>query len=114
MKLFWVTVSTNRTEYITTNDLNQSCSDDVEFEIQTRWKIEEFHARIKQLTGLESCQCRLSKIQRNHIACAMLAWNYLKKLATILGQTIYQLKHQLLSKYLLSELKCPSIKITVI
>ncbi len=83
-------------------------------EIQTRWKIEEFHARIKQLTGLERCQCRLNQIQRNHIACAILAWNYLKKLATIIGRTIYKLKHQLLSKYLFSELKYPSIKITLI
>ncbi|WP_375341328.1 hypothetical protein [Okeania sp. SIO2C2] len=35
----------------------------------------------------------------NHIACAMLVWNHLKKMANILGKTIYQLKHQLLSKY---------------
>ena len=47
VKLFWVTVSVNRTEYIATNDLNQSRNDDVELEIQTRWKIEEFHARIQ-------------------------------------------------------------------
>ncbi|NEP85101.1 MAG: transposase, partial [Okeania sp. SIO3B3] len=52
VKLFWGTVSTNRTEYIATNDLGYQSTDDVEFEIQTRWKIEEFHARIKQLTGL--------------------------------------------------------------
>ncbi len=37
------TVSTNRTEYIATNELNYQSTDDVEFEIQTRWKIEEFH-----------------------------------------------------------------------
>lgn len=81
VKLFWVTISANRTEYIVTNDLSQSSTDDVEFELQTRWKIEEFHARIKQLTGLEFCQCRRAKIQRNHIACAMLVWNHLKKMA---------------------------------
>ena len=28
--------------------------------------------RIKQLTGIEFCQCHLSKIQKNHMACAML------------------------------------------
>ena len=52
MKIFWATVSANRTEYIVTNDLTKSSKDDVEFEIQTRWKIEEFHREIKQLTGL--------------------------------------------------------------
>ena len=79
-----------------------------------RWKIEEFHREIKQLTGLEFCQCRLAKIPKNHIACAMLVWNYLKKMANILGITIYHLKHQLLSKYLVSELKYPTIKMTVV
>ena len=114
VKLFWVTISANRTEYIVTNDFNQSSTDDVEFESQTRWKIEEFHREIKQLTGLEFCQCRRAKIQRNHIACAMLVWNHLKKMANILGKTIYQLKHQLLSNYLVSELKYPAIKFTAI
>ncbi|NET78581.1 hypothetical protein D5R40_14910 [Okeania hirsuta] len=64
-----------------------------------RWKIEEFYARIKQLTGLEFCQCRRGKIQKNHIACAMLVWNNWKKMANVMGKTIDQLKHQLLSKY---------------
>ena len=36
-------------EYIVTNDLSQSSTDDVEFEQQTRWKIEEFYTRIKYL-----------------------------------------------------------------
>ncbi len=77
------TVSTNRTEYIATNDLSYQSTDDVELEIKTRWKIEEFHREIKQLTGLEFCQCRRAKIQKNHIACAMLVWNHLKKMATV-------------------------------
>ncbi|NEP83893.1 MAG: hypothetical protein F6K17_35615 [Okeania sp. SIO3C4] len=42
----------------------------------TRWNIEEFHGRIKQLTAIEFCQCRLKEIQKNHIACAMLVWNF--------------------------------------
>ena len=114
VKLFGATVSANRTEYIVTNDLSQSSTDDVEFESQTRWKIEEFHREIKQLTGIGFCQCRQASIQRNHIGCAMLVWNYLKKLANVLGETIYQMKHKLLSKYLVSELKFPSIKMKLI
>ena len=114
VKLFWATVSTNRTEYIVTNDLSQSSVDAVEFESQTRWKIEEFHREIKQLTGIEFCQCRLRKIQKNHIACAMLVWNFLKRLAVNIGKTIYQLKHELLSDYLLQELKKPTIKFRAI
>lgn len=110
VKLFWVIVSPNKTEYIATNDLNQCSKDDVEFESQTRWKVEEFHREIKQLTGLCSCQCRLRKIQINHIACGMLVWNFLCILAVKIGKTIYEVKHELLSDYLLQELKKPTIK----
>ena len=46
VKLFWVTISANRTEYIVTNDFSKFSTDDIEFESQTRWKIEEFHALI--------------------------------------------------------------------
>lgn len=55
VKLFWATVSTNRTEDIATNDLSQSGRDAVEFESKIRWKIEEFYREIKQLTGREFC-----------------------------------------------------------
>ncbi len=44
----------------------------------------------------------------------MLVWNYLNKLANVLGETIDQMKHKLLSKYLVSELKFPSIKMKII
>ena len=77
-------------------------------------KIEEFHREIKQLTGIEFCQCRLSKIQRNHIACAMLVWNFLCILAVKIGKTIYQVKQELLSDYLNQELKKPTIRFRAI
>jgi hypothetical protein len=109
VKLFRVTVSTNRTDYIATNDLSQSSTDVVQEVCKIRWKIEEFHREIKQLTGIESCQCRKARLQRNHIACAMLVWVRLKNLAYTSGQTIYQIKHNLLDNYLIQQLKRPSI-----
>ena len=68
VKLFRVTVSTNRTEYVATNNLTQSSNDQVKNQCKIRWKIEEFHREIKQLTGIESRQCRLKIIQKNHIS----------------------------------------------
>jgi len=109
VKLFRVTVSTNRTDYVATNDLSQSSTDVVQEVCKIRWKIEEFHREIKQLTGIESCQCRKARLQRNHIACAMLVWVRLKNLAYRTGQTIYQIKQNLLSNYLIQQLKRPSI-----
>jgi hypothetical protein len=88
VKLFWVTVSPSRTEYVVTNDLTQDYTPEVHAICSIRWNIEEFHRELKQLTGIQSCQCRKSRIQRNHIACAMLVWNQLKRLAFQLGNTI--------------------------
>jgi len=72
VKLFRVSVATNRTEDVATNDLNQSETTDVKKVCSPGGKIEEFHREVKQLTGIESCQCRKARIQKNHIACAIL------------------------------------------
>jgi len=75
-----------------------------------RCKIEQFHREIKQLTGIEKNQCRKARIQRNHIACAMLVWICLADLARKTRQTIYRIKHGLLDEYLRQQLKNPSVK----
>jgi hypothetical protein len=113
VKLFRVTVSTNRTDYVATNDLSQTSTDAVQQVCDIRWKIEEFHRELKQLTGVEACQCRKARIQRNHIACAMLVWSRLKTLAYEMGKTVYQIKHGMLSDYLIKQLKHPSVQITL-
>jgi len=114
VKLFRVTVSTNRTEYVATNDLTQSETKDVRKVCSQRWKIEEFHRELKQLTRIESCQCRKARIQRNHIAWAILVWSFLKKTARLMGKTIYQLKSELLSDYLKKELKYPALRLALV
>ena len=114
MKLFRVTISTDRKDYVVTNYLSQSSTDVVQQVFKIRWKIEEFHREIKQLTGIESCQCRKARLQRNHIGCAMLVWLRLKNLAYQTGQTIYKIKHNLLSNYLIQQLKRPDIQMYLV
>lgn len=109
MKLFRVPVSTNRTDHVVTNDPAQQCTDDTRKVCAMRWMIEQFHRELKQLTGVERCQCRKQRIQRNHIACAMLVWVRLKHIAYQTGQTVYQIKHGLLSEYLIQQLKNPEV-----
>jgi hypothetical protein len=113
VKLFRLVLSTQRTDFIVTNDLAQ---DDVQATQQVcdlRWKIEQFHRETKQLSGLEGCQCRLARIVRNHIACAMLVWVRLKHLAAAANQTVYQLKHGLLDDYMRQQLKSPSLRMSL-
>jgi hypothetical protein len=114
VKLLRVVVHSRRTEWIVTNDL---LSQDSVHEAQkvrgVRWKIEEFHRETKQLTGIEGCQCRTGRIQRNHIACAMLVWSRLKHLAYQSQRTVYQIKHGLLHDYLVQQLKNPSVQMVL-
>src|SRR5947209_8171310 len=113
LQLFRLVVSTDRTDYIVTNDVTQHSTDDTQRVCAIRWKIEQLHREVKQVTGLERCQCRTARIQRNHIACAMLVWCRFKELAYQTGQTVYQIKFGQLSDYLIEQLKSPSVKMAL-
>ena len=109
VQCFRVAVSTHRTDYVVTNDLAQDSTQATQEACGLRWKIEQLHREGKQLTGLERCQCRKARIQRNHIGCALLVWVRFKELAARTGRTMYQLKHGLLDDYLIQQLKHPSL-----
>jgi hypothetical protein len=112
VKLFRVVVHSRRTEWIVTNDLSRDSAHGARGARRER-KIEEFHREAKQLTGIEGCQCRAGRIQRNHIACALLVWSRLKDLAYQSGRTIYRIKHGLLQDYLIQQLKNPSVQMVL-
>lgn len=109
MKLFRLVISNERTDYVISNDMTQDDSDVVRTHCGVRWKIEQFHRESKQVTGLEGCQCRLSRALRNHIACSFLVWAHLKRLASQLDTNVYRLKFSLLDNYMRQQLKNPSI-----
>ena len=108
VRLFRV-AATNRTEHVVTNDLSQDSAVAVQDLCRVRWKIEQYHREGKQMLGMEKCQCRKARAQKNHIGCAILAWHCLTKLARKLKTNIYALKNSLLSEYMKGELKNPSI-----
>jgi hypothetical protein len=99
VQCFRVEVSTHRTDFVVTNNLTQDSTEATQQACGFRWKIEQLHREAKQVTGLEACQCRKARTQRNHIGCALLVWVRLKQLAIQTGQTVYQLKHGLLDDY---------------
>jgi hypothetical protein len=100
LKLFCVVVSTNQIDYLVTNDLSEDYIDNVLIMNKYRWKIEQFHRELKQITGIERCQCRLNQSQRNHISCAILLWNALKTLSYLFRKTVYEIKRSLLNDYM--------------
>ena len=109
LTLFRLELSTERTDYIVTNASTQLTAQDAQKECAVRWKIEQAHRELKQTTGIERCQCRKERIQRNHIGCAMLVWARLNRAAHKAGATIYQLKRSLLDDYIKQELRAPRI-----
>jgi hypothetical protein len=113
VQLFRVVVSTHRTDDVVTNDRAQESTEATQKACGFRWKIEQLHREGKQVTGLERCQCRKARIQRNHIGCAFLVWVRLKALAAQTGRTVYQLKHGLLDDYLLQQLRNPSLRMVL-
>jgi hypothetical protein len=113
VQCFRVEVSTHRTDWIVTNDPAAETTEATQEVCGFRWNIEQLHRESKQVTGLESCQCRKARIQRNHIACALLVWVRFKELAAQTSQTVYQLKHGLLDDYLCQQLKNPSLSMSL-
>jgi hypothetical protein len=74
----WITVfkfvaKNGRIDYVSTNRKNPT-RDGVEKIIKARWSIEVYHRELKQTCGIERCQARTSRAQRNHICLSILAW----------------------------------------
>jgi hypothetical protein len=109
VKLFRVTVSSHRTDFVVTNDITQDSTQATHQECGVRWKIEVVHRELKQLTGIESCQCRKGRIQRNHIHCALLVWDFLRRQAREQSVSLYQIAYQPLSDFLRQQLAHPSL-----
>ena len=110
VKVFRVVLSTQRTDYIVTNEIEQDSVEVVQDVCGFRWKIEQFHRETKQETGIERCQCRKARIVRNHIGCAILVWVRLKQVAFEKRETIYKVKDGLFDEYLRQQLKSPTIQ----
>lgn len=109
LRLFRLPVSPDRTDFIVTNDKTCRSVDAVRKACAVRWKIEQLHRELKQTCGIERCQCRIGRIQRNHIACSFLVWNRLKSLAYQSTKTVYQIKTAPLKALLARELFCPTV-----
>ena len=59
-----------------------------------------FSTKLKQTAGIQKNQCRKARIQRNHIACAMLVWLRLTDLPRQNGKAVYPIKQGMLDDYL--------------
>ncbi|MDQ7036301.1 MAG: transposase [Anaerolineae bacterium] len=109
VRLFKLVTPNGDIDWVITNSEASLTSDDVQDEDAKRWQVEQLHRELKQLTGIEKCQCRKQRAQRNHIACCYQAWLAIKTKADAVGKTLYALVHDLLYEFLKAELRDPRI-----
>lgn len=98
LRLFRMTAK-HRTEYIVTNDVSVETTEAAKKVGGFRWKIEQFHREVKQLTGVSKSQARKARKQRNHICIAFVVWHQLHELAQTMQTTMYEVKARPLRAY---------------
>lgn len=74
----WITVfkfvaKNGRIDYLATNMENPTRSE-IEKIMKERWSVEVYHRELKQTCGIQRCQSRSGRSQRNHICLSILAW----------------------------------------
>ena len=72
-RVFRIVAPNGDTTHWATNDLGMA-EDARRMFAELSWGIEEYHRGLKQFTGVERCQARAERSQRNHIGCAIRAF----------------------------------------
>lgn len=96
----WITVyrfvaKNGRTDYLATNK-ELPTREQIEAIWKARWSIEVYHRELKQTCGLERCQSRTGRAQRNHIGLAISAWLEQHKRRCSQKITLYQQKWEVI------------------
>lgn len=98
----WITVfkfvgANGRIDYIATNKENTN-RQEVETLARARWCVEVYHREIKQTCGIERCQSRTGRAQRNHIFLAVSAWFEQHKIRLTKRMTLYEQNWQVIQE----------------
>lgn len=105
----WITVfrfvaKNGRTDYIGTNIENPT-REQITSLVRKRWKIEVFHRELKQTCGLEHCQSRNGRAQRNHIALSVLSWIKSSDVRRKYNLSFYQQQWDIIKQSIAQQLK---------
>ena len=73
VQVFGIVAPDGDIAYWATNDLGMTDLTRLPF-AEFSWSIEHYHRGLKQCTGIERCQCRTARAQRNHIGLALRAF----------------------------------------
>lgn len=99
-------------DYLATNDTSLSSSV-IRLANDRRWKIEEFHRGEKQTVGVEKCQSRKQRAQRNHILCSNLAFLAIEKHRLEYGCSWQASKFRVIADALRAYLRKPFVPLPI-
>ena len=71
--VFKFVAKNGRIDYVATNRESPT-RDWITVIVKARWSIEVYHRELKQTCGIERCQSRTGRAQRNHICLSIQAW----------------------------------------
>ena len=95
--VFRFVASSRRTDYIATN-LESPTRDQVAAIMKARWAVEVYHRELKQTCGIERCQARTGRAQRNHIGLAIAAWFSQHRRRCLEKITLYEQNWQIIKQ----------------
>lgn len=105
----WVSVfkfvaKNGRIDYVATNMENPT-RPNIKGIIKARWSVEIYHREVKQTCGIERCQARTGRAQRNHIFLAIAAWFEQYKIRLQNEKTLYQQKWEMIREVIREKIK---------
>jgi putative transposase len=91
IKVFRIVATNGDVEYWATSDLEMNELARLKY-TELSWMIETYHRGIKQVVGIERCQARSARAQRNHIGFALRAFLRLEYHCFVKGISWYEAK----------------------
>jgi putative transposase len=113
IRVFRVVATNGDTDHWATSDLGMGALTRLQYG-EFSWRIEEYHRGIKQFCGVERCQARRGKAQRNHIGLSLRAFLRMECHCFALGLSWFQAKLDVIRHAVRTYLANPSIRLPMV
>jgi putative transposase len=113
IRVFRVVATNGDTDHWATGDLGMGALTRLQYG-EFSWRIEEYHRGIKQFCGVERCQARRGKAQRNHIGLSLRAFLRMECHCFALGLSWFQAKLDVIRHAVRTYLANPSIRLPMV
>jgi putative transposase len=111
VKVFRTAARDGGVEYWVTNDIGLDEVGRLVF-AELSWSVEEYHRGLKQFTGVERCQTRMTRAQRNHIGWSIRALVRLEWHRFTTGVSWFEAKMRIIRDAVRAYLERPTLTLT--